>query len=44
MLGSTPVINVEEGMPAHKVQLMRIMARLDIKNYEPFLTLKRVRL
>lgn len=44
MLGSTPVINVEEGMPAHKVQLMRIMARLDIKNYEPYLTLKRVRL
>lgn len=43
MLGSK-TLEVKEGMSGQKVELQRVMARLDIKNYEPFLTLKRVRL
>lgn len=37
-------VDVKDGMPAQQAELRRIMARLDIKNYEPHLTLKRVRL
>lgn len=37
-------VEVKDGMPAQQAELRRIMARLDIKNYEPHLTLKRVRL
>lgn len=37
-------VDVKDGMPAQQAELRRIMARLDIKNYEPHLTLKHVRL
>ncbi len=45
MTAHIPVVNVQEaGTPAQNVELVRIMSRLDIKNYEPRLTINRVRL
>lgn len=45
MTAHIPVVNVlESNTPAQTVELVRIMSRLDIKNYEPRLTINRVRL
>lgn len=45
MTAHIPVVNVlESNTPTQNVELVRIMSRLDIKNYEPRLTINRVRL
>lgn len=46
MTGKTDAIDIQAGTstPDQRVELLRVMSRVDVRNYEPILTITRVRL